>query len=180
MTNHVHLLLTPSESDSCGYLFRDLGRSYVRYFNRRHGRTGTLWEGRFRSCLAESPLYVLACYRYIELNPVRAGMVQHPEGHLWSSYAVNGGMRTDPLIKFHEEFLALAADTRSRHAAYRALFDEKLDERIQESIRHATNGGYPLASESFKASVIAPLGARTQRGKPGPKVESPEASYALD
>jgi len=179
MTNHVHLLMTPENIAGCALLMRDLGRSYVRYFNRRHGRTGTLWEGRFRSCVAESPLYVLACYRYIELNPVRAGMVQHPEGYLWSSYAVNGGMRTDPMIEFHEDFVALAADSPSRHAAYRALCDEKLDEGIRDSIRNATNGGYPLASDSFKAVVIAPLGARTQRGKPGPKVESPYADYVL-
>lgn len=179
MTNHVHLLLTPENAAACALLMRDLGRSYVRYFNRRHGRTGTLWEGRFRSCVAESPLYVLACYRYIELNPVRAGMVQHPEGYLWSSYAVNSGMRTDPMIRFHDEFLALATDPGARHAAYRALFDHKLDERIQQSIREATNGGYPLASESFKVNVIAPLGARMRRGKPGPKAESPEAGYAV-
>ena len=158
-------------------LMRDLGRCYVRYFNRRYGRTGTLWEGRFRSCIAESAHYVLACHRYIELNPVRAGITDHPGGYLWSSYAVNAGMRADPLIKPHCEFLALGSDTRARHAAYRALFDQRLDERLQQSIRDATNGGYPLASEAFKAGVVAPLGGRTQRGKPGPSVEAPEAAY---
>src|SRR5215213_4820587 len=81
MTNHVHLLLTPDSPEACTNLIRDLGRHYVPYFNRRHGRTGTLWEGRYRSCVVESGDYVLACYRYIEMNPVRAGMVAHPGTH---------------------------------------------------------------------------------------------------
>jgi putative transposase len=177
MTNHVHLLLSPSTPAACAMVMRDLGRCYVRYFNRRYERTGTLWEGRFRSCIAESAHYVLACHRYIELNPVRAGMTDHPGGYLWSSYAVNAGMRADPLIKPHCEFFALASDAHGRHAAYRALFDQRLDERLQQSIRDATNGGYPLASEAFKAGVVAPLGGRTQRGKPGPRVEEPQAAY---
>jgi len=84
MTNHVHLLMTPDSSDACGYLMR------------RHGRTGTLWEGRFRSCVAESARYVLACYRYIELNPVRAGMAGHPAAYAWSSHAANSGSALIP------------------------------------------------------------------------------------
>lgn len=179
MTNHVHLLVTPSAAGACAVLMRDLGRCYVRYFNRRYGRTGTLWEGRFRSCVAESSDYVLACYRYIELNPVRARMADHPSGYLWSSYAINAGMRSDPLIRAHVEFLALALDAEARHAAYRALFDQGFDERLQQSIRDATNGGYPLASEPFKARLVAPSGTRVQRGKPGPKTEEPGATYAL-
>lgn len=83
MTNHVHLLLTPSDTAGCGLLMRDLGRSYVPYFNRRYGRTGTLWQGRFRSCLVESARYVLACHCYIELNPVRAGMVSDARAFPW-------------------------------------------------------------------------------------------------
>lgn len=178
MTNHVHLLVTPSMKGACALLMRDLGRCYVRYFNRRYKRTGTLWEGRFRSCIAESANYVLACYRYIELNPVRARMADHPSGYLWSSYAINAGMRSDPLIRSHVEFSALAADPEKRHAAYRALFDQGVDERLQQCIRDATNGGYPLASEAFKARLLAPAGARIQRGKPGPKVEQRIAAYA--
>lgn len=108
MTNHVHLLLTPQDSEACSLLMRDLGRSYVQYFNRRHDRTGTLWEGRFRSCIVESAGYVLACYRYVELNPVRAGMVNHPSSYAWSSHAVNAGMRADPAVLPHCEFTALA------------------------------------------------------------------------
>ena len=146
---------------------RDLGQRYVQYFNRRHERTGTLWEGRFRSCIAESAQYVLGCYRYIELNAVRAGMVDHPTGYLWSSYAVNSGMRADPLVTPHAEFTALAADPGSRHAAYRGLFEQRLEPGLQKAIRDATNAGYPLASDAFKAVVLAPLGCRTEPGKAG-------------
>jgi putative transposase len=172
MTNHVHLLVTPGAAQSCTRLMRDLGRLYVPYFNRRHGRTGTLWEGRFRSCIAESARYVLACYRYIELNPVRAKMVGHPEAYLWSSYAANSGARQDPFLMMHPEFLALASDADKRHGAYRGLFAEKMDEALLEAIREATNSGYPLASERFKNSVIAPLGWKTAPAKPGPRTHA--------
>lgn len=179
MTNHVHLLVTPDTADACALLIRDLGRGYVRYFNRRHGRTGTLWEGRFRSCVVESAQYVLACYRYIESNPIRAGMVNQPNGYLWSSHAANSGMRADPLVKPHCEYLALAADNPSRHAAYRGLFEPPFEQNLLGSIRDATNGGYPLASDSFKSRMIAPPGCRTERGKPGPRVEAPEGVYGF-
>jgi len=153
-------------------LMRDLGRRYVPYFNLRHERSGTLWEGRFRSCIVESANYVLACYRYIELNPVRAGMVEHPKGYAWSSYASNSGSRSDPTIAPHAEFAALATDIEKRHAAYRALFDVEIDEPLLEAIRDATNSGYPLASEAFKSSAIAPRGWPTGPGTPGPRRNS--------
>lgn len=174
MTNHVHLLLTPAEPWACGFLMRDLGRGYVRYFNRRHGRTGTLWEGRFRSCVAESARYVLACHRYIELNPVRAGMVSRPDAYPWSSHACNIGMRADPLLKPHSEYLALADHDRSRHAAYGGLFDQAFEPSLLRSIREATSGGYPLVSDAYKSRMIAPRGCRTERGKPGPRGRGPE------
>ena len=172
MTNHVHLLMTPSTAQSVTALMRDLGRRYVPYFNGRHERTGTLWEGRFRSCLVESASYVLACYRYIELNPVRAMMVNDPAGYLWSSYAVNSGARSDPFVSAHPELTALAMDSQNRHAAYRGLFQTQMDEALLEAIRDATNGDYPLASESFKTSVLAPTGWRTGPGKPGRRPNS--------
>ena len=180
MTNHVHLLLTPQTAEACTGLMRDLGQRYVQYFNRCHERTGTLWEGRFRSCIAQSALYVLGCYRYIELNPVRAGMVDHPTGYLWSSYAVNSGMRSDPLISHHAEYLALAADEARRHAAYRRLFEQRLEPGLQKAIRDATNGGYPLASEAFKRTVLEPQGLRTEPGQVGRPVKSPDAIYQVE
>jgi len=159
---------------------RDLGQRYVQYFNRRHERSGTLWEGRFRSCIAESALYVLGCYRYIELNPVRDGIVHDPSRYPWSSYAVNSGMRSDPLISSHTEYLALASDTQSRQTAYCGLFDQRLEPGLKKAIREATNGGYPLASERFKQSVLAPNGLRTEPGQAGRPAKSPEATYALE
>jgi putative transposase len=180
MTNHVHLLLTPAAAGACTGLMRDLGQRYVQYFNGRHERSGTLWEGRFRSCIAESARYVLGCYRYIELNPVRAGMVDHPTGYLWSSYAVNSGMRSDPLITPHPEYVAIATEPGSRYSAYRGLFDERLDPALQQAIRDATNVGYPLASDVFKAAVLAPLGWKMEPGKPGPRAMSPKAVYAVE
>lgn len=169
MTNHVHVLLTPQAVDSCTRLMRDLGRQYVPYFNRRHKRTGTLWEGRFRSCIVESARYVLACYRYIELNPVRAGMVGQPSGYPWSSYGCNAGTHNDPSLLHHAEFDALGSDRDKRLAAYRMLFTDVLDEAALAAIRDATNRGYPLVSEAFKKSTIVPRGWRTEPEKPGPR-----------
>lgn len=169
MTNHVHLLMTPSTADACAGLMRDLGQRYVQYFNRRHERSGTLWEGRFHSCIAESARYVLACYRYIELNPVDAGMTTHPGDYRWSSYSVNSGTRADPSISAHPEYAALGISDEQRQCSYRALFEQEIDEALQQAIEDATNSGYPLASDAFKASVIAPLGWKIGPEKPGPR-----------
>ena len=169
MTNHVHLLLTPSRAESCTAMMRDLGQRYVPYFNARHRRTGTLWEGRFRSCIAESARYVLACYRYIELNPVRARMVHNPADYPWSSYASNAGTNSDPHVAQHPEFAALAEEDQARHRAYRGLFEQHLDEALLAAIRDATNTGYPLASDRFKTRVLEPLGWKTAPVRPGPR-----------
>ena len=149
MTNHVHLLLTPADGERCALLMRDLGRGYVPYFNRRYGRSGTLWEGRFRSCLAESARYVLACYRYIELNPVRAGMASAAGGYRWSSHSGNCGARKDPLLKPHAEYVALGNEVAAR-------------------------------CDTFKSTVLEPSGCRTERRKPGPRVEEPKPVYACE
>ncbi len=172
MTNHVHLLMTPTSAEGCIALMRDLGQRYVQYFNRHHRRSGTLWEGRFRSCVAESARYVLACYRYIELNPVRAEMVDHPARYPWSSYGANTGMRDDVLISPHAEFLALGSDEMKRYSAYRQMFGQALDPSVVGAIREATNGGYPLGSESFTRSIAAPSGRRLERGRPGRPAKS--------
>jgi putative transposase len=169
MTNHVHLLLTPSANDSCTVLMRDIGRRYVPYFNRRYERTGTLWEGRFRSCIVESARYVLACHRYIELNPVRARMVGDPRAYPWSSHAANSGAHDDPSLSLHAEFGALGFDAEERAVAYRALFADELDEPCLTAIRDATNGGYPLVSDVFSNRVLAPLGWKTGPEKRGPR-----------
>ncbi len=167
MTNHVHLLVTPPEETSLARLMRALGQNYVQYFNRRYGRTGTLWEGRFRSCLTESPRYVLACYRYIEMNPVRAGMVPGAADYRWSSHAGNSGLGDDELLTPHAEYLALGSDRELRLTAYRALFDGENRSDV-DAIRAATNGGYPLVGEMLRARLESAgqrVGPR-RRGRP--------------
>lgn len=173
MTNHVHLLLTPGWPEACTNLIRDLGRRYVPYFNRRYGRTGTLWEGRYRSCVVESGHYVLACYRYIEMNPVRAGMVTHPRAYPWSSHSANTGDAVDPLASSHPEYVALGEDLHQRRAMYRQLFDSPLDQAAIDAIRNATNGSLPLASESFKSKLIAD-GRKVEHSRPGPRPANPK------
>ncbi|MGH8741924.1 MAG: transposase [Burkholderiales bacterium] len=172
MPNHVHLLLTPSSGESCRVLMRELGQRYVQYFNRRHGRTGTLWEGRFRSSVTESARYVLACYRYIELNPVRAALADHPETYEWSSYRANATGKAI-LLSPHPEFVALGSDAQARAAAYLALFQQALDPTLLGEIREATNAGYPLGSDAFKSDVVAPMGRKLTAGKPGRRPREP-------
>jgi putative transposase len=168
MTNHVHLLLTPRDPDSCARLMRGLGRHYVPYFNKRHGRTGTLWEGRFRSCLVDSARYVLACYRYIELNPVRAAMVAAAGEYRWSSHAGNAGRVHNRLLEPHAEYLALASEA-ARHAAYRQLFTESDELSFLEAVRNATNGGYALADARRKLELRGQGRERLERARPGPR-----------
>jgi putative transposase len=175
MTNHVHVLVTPQFADACTNLMRDLGQCYVRYFNKRHRRTGTLWEGRYRSCIVGSARYVLACYRYIELNPVRAGMVDQPHAYQWSSHAANSGLAADVLATPHAEYLALQDEPQRRHAIYRELFTDALDDSIIGEIRDATLGSLPLGSAPFKAELSA-NGRKVARGRPGPRPNEPQAA----
>ena len=178
MTNHVHLLLTPSVAHACAELMRNLGQRYVQYFNRRYERSGTLWEGRFRSCLVDSAQYVLACYRYIERNPVRAGMVPSASAYRWSSHNGNAGRVHNKLLSHHPEFLALSRDEGSRHAAYQQLFDEGDEPGFLAAIREATNGGFPLLGEALKAQVAA-TGRRLEPRKPGPPRARPDVNLDL-
>lgn len=166
MTNHVHLLLTPSDEHGCALLMRDLGRTYAFYFNRRYESMGNLWEHPFRSCLVESREYVLNCHRYIERNPVRAQMVAAPAAHPWSSYAGNAALRADPLLTPHPEYLALGLNETSRRRAYQELLGVADDERFLKSVREATDGGLPLVGDALKRR-LAQAGARLEPGKPG-------------
>jgi putative transposase len=167
MTNHVHLLLTPKEPESAGRMMKHLGQRYVQYINRINGRSGTLWEGRFASCLAQTEDYVLACYRYIELNPVRAGMVTHPRQYRWSSYATNGEGKASDLIKPHDQYLRIGRTESERLEHYRALFKAHMDSETIENIREATNGNYALGHPRFQAEIQTALGRRAMRGKAG-------------
>lgn len=161
MTNHVHVLATPATERASGAMMHSVAQRYAHYFNRSGGRTGALWEGRFRSCIVESAGYILACYRYIELNPVRAGMVSRPEAYPWSSFACNSGDRVDPFITPHAEFLAI------RRADYKAMVTAGVESKLLAEIRESTNGGYPLASASFKSKLQEVPGRRLSPGRPG-------------
>ena len=171
MTNHVHLLLTPPDEGACAKLMRELGRRYVPYFNKRYARTGTLWEGRFRSCMVESREYVLACHRYIERNPIRAGMVRSPGDYPWSSFRANSGQAEDARLGEHPEYTALALDAPRRRAVYRSLCESDDESPFVSALRDATSSGLPLIGEALR-SRLATAGYRVEFGKPGPHRDS--------
>ena len=160
MTNHVHLLLSPQKATGASLVMKHLGQRYVQYVNKTYRRSGMLWEGRFRSSLVQAQDYLLRCYRYIELNPVRAGMVVHPADHRWSSYTVNADGRPTTLITPHAEYLALGRDEAIRRQHYADLFKTGVDDVEVKNIRAAVNGGYAFGGERFKAEIAAALGRR--------------------
>lgn len=127
MRNHVHLLVTPLEENAPSRLMQFIGRHYVRYFNFTYQRSGTLWEGRFHSCLIESNRYLLNCQKYIELNPVRAGIVRSPADYRWSSYQANGLGINSKLLSPHPIYTQLGKTKFERLARYRELFDENIE-----------------------------------------------------
>ncbi|MCB1747860.1 MAG: transposase [Gammaproteobacteria bacterium] len=135
MDNHVHLLATPACPGAVGRMMQSTGVRYVAWFNRRYGRSGTLWEGRYRAIVIERDDYLLACHRYIELNPLRAGLVARPGAFGWSSYAANADGIPDPLVTPHPIYLALAASAARRRAHYRALFEVALDPPMLAGLR---------------------------------------------
>ena len=144
MTNHVHLLLTPGSAHACALFMKRLGQCYVQTVNKRLRRTGTLWEGRFHSSLIDSDNYVIACYRYIELNPVRAGLSSTPEDYPWSSYGVNskGGVRS--FLRRHPAYENLASNNEARAMRYRELCEMQFDDCTLQEIRAATRAGTPV------------------------------------
>jgi putative transposase len=176
MTNHVHLLVSSSAPDAVGALMKAQGQRYVQYVNRTYRRSGTLWEGRFRSCLIQEENYLLACQRYIELNPVRAGMVPHPADYRWSSYRCNAQGEINTLVSPHPLYLALGADAASRNQAYRELFRHELEPGLADEIRRATNGNFALGDRRFTSQIETALGRRVTPGQSGRprKVPAPE------
>lgn len=155
MNNHVHLLVTPPEIGCVSRLMQMLGRRYVGAFNARHCRTGTLWEGRYKSCLVDAQEYLLACYRYIELNPVRARMVESPQLHPWSSYPFNALCRADPLLRPHPCYESLGPDQQSRAVAYRAILREALPDETVQEIRLFLQQQRALGRDGFRSMVEA-------------------------
>lgn len=169
MTNHVHLLVTPQTADAPAAMMQTLGQRYVQYVNRRYCRTGSLWEGRYRSCLVQHDRYLLTCQRYIELNPVRAQMVTHPSHYQWSSYRTNAHGAPTDLITPHPVYSALAHQAVEREAAYRDLFNAALPVRVLNQVRRATNGNYALGNKNFIDEMARALGrpvSPRQGGRP--------------
>jgi putative transposase len=163
MSNHVHLLLTPEQTAGPSNVMQALGRAYVRYVNRRYRRTGTLWEGRFKSALIDSERYLLTCARYIELNPVRAGMVKHPGEYRWSSYRCNALGRWDRIITPHLLYKQLGSDTGTRQSAYRGLFAGHIDEADLRSIRKGTTMGEVIGNDRFRKEIQTIVERRVKR-----------------
>ncbi len=152
MTNHVHLLVSAERGGAPGEMMKALGQRYVQYFNKTYRRSGTLWEGRYRSCPTQAETYLLACQRYIELNPVRAAMAEHPADYRWSSYRANAQGERNPLVISHEVYQSLGSDPSSRQA---------------------TNGNYALGSAFFGEQIAAAIKQRAMPGKAGRPKKTP-------
>ena len=167
MTNHVHILLTPETPLGPSLLMKHLGQRYVQYINKTYRRSGTLWEGRFRSCLTQEDAYVLTCYRYIELNPVRADMVKDPAEYPWSSYRTNALGGENTLLTPHYLYRYLGRNSLERQTAYRGLFKAHLADRVIDDIRNATNGNFALGDTRFKEDIEAMLKRRARPGHSG-------------
>lgn len=160
MSNHVHLLLTPESEDSVSRLMQGIGRKYVRYINKMYRRSGTLWEGRFRSALVDSDRYLLTCSRYIELNPLRANMVNHPDEYRWSSYHGNAQGSVDKCISPHDIYLRLGRADEIRRDAYRELFNTTIDTKDLEFIREATQQCTVIGNDKFQEEIAHALKRR--------------------
>lgn len=165
MPNHVHLLATPADERSASRMMQAIGREYVRYFNDRHARTGTLWEGRFRSALIDCDRYFFTCSRYIELNPVRARMVASPADYRWSSFGFNALGVNDNVVTPHALYNALGARTSERLVAYHALFDEHLAEHDLDVIRQTTAKRGALRDPTSRTNAEAESTATRRRRK---------------
>jgi len=169
MTNHVHLLLTPVSEAAIPSVMQSIGRRYVQYINKAYRRSGTLWEGRYKASLVDAENYLLACYRYIELNPVNASMVEHPADYRWSSYGVNAGLRPRRQLVAHEVYQRLGLDDVARHHAYCELFSIGLDKAIVHDIERASTFSMPLGDSRFKEQVETALNRKlgySGRGRP--------------
>lgn len=171
MTNHVHLLVTPRVEQAVAKMMQSLGRNYVRYYNHTYKRSGTLWEGRYKSCLVESGEYLFYCYRYIEMNPVRAGMVNFPGEYPWSSYRANTSSLQSSLRTPHPLYLQLGDTDETRFERYQQMFAADLDNHVLHDIRSSVNKGMVYGSDRFKDEIEANLKRRVRALKPGPKAK---------
>lgn len=167
MTNHVHMLVTPMQDYAVSQMMQSLGRRYVYYINKTYQRTGTLWEGRYKSSLVDSEAYLFTCMRYIELNPVRADMVEHPGEYKWSSYAANAQGYENILIHDHPIYTALGLADSQRQSAYRELFRNHMGNDAIHDIRDALNHELVLGRSYFKDKIETMTQRQTRLGKAG-------------
>jgi len=167
MDNHFHLLATPSTDEGLAKMMQAVGRRYVRYFNDQHKRTGTLWEGRFKSSLIQSERYLLACMVYMDLNPVRAGMVAQPGAHHWSSYANHAGQRQEPWLTPHPLYWELGNTPFAREMAYANLVQSGLASVQQTALTDATLRGWALGEPEFVADLQKRTARRVSKTKAG-------------
>ncbi len=167
MTSHVHLLVTPMQNNSLPQMMQALGRRYVKYINTTTHRTGTLWEGRYKSCLIDSDMCLLTCMCYIELNPVRTGMVDHPGEYVWSSYEYNAQSKNSGMIENHPVYLTLGETTKERQFVYRGLFQRYMENDLIHLIRDAINDELVLGRTDFKNKIEKILHRQTRLGKAG-------------
>lgn len=168
MTDHVHLLITPENAQGVSKAMQTLGRNYVRYFNAKYGRAGSLWQGRYKSSLVQDDQYFLLCSLYIEMNPVRTGIAIRPGDYVWSSYRSNAlGEKTD-LVTPHNSYLSLARHPSRRFVNYRKLFEVELDYSQLTKVRDCLNHELVLGSELFRDEIQALTNNRSVRyGIPG-------------
>ena len=175
MTNHVHLLMTPSDKFGISSVMQSVGRKYVQYVNRELIRSGTLFEGRFKASLVQEDSYLIACMRYIELNPVRANMVKTPEAYPWSSYHVNAGLKARKLLTAHSSYKALGRDVSSIAENYRSLFQAELDKSVVKLISNASTFNMPVGDSRFTQEIEVALGRAigfAKRGRPRKLIKS--------
>ncbi len=167
MSNHLHLLASPADNIGLGRMMQWVGRHYVPYFNHKYERSGTLWQGRYKTAVIDSERYFLTCSRYIELNPVRAGMLLNPAEYAWSSYQHHIGLRTDPLITDHPLYWALGNTPFEREAAYKALAEQALTPSELDAMRKSAIKGWAIGSEKFQAQLEKVAERRVTPGKRG-------------
>ncbi|MDF1486353.1 transposase [Ramlibacter sp. H39-3-26] len=167
MSNHFHLLATPQDAQGIPAMMQAVGRSYVRWFNDRQGRSGTLWEGRYRSTLIEAERHLLACMAYIDLNPVRAGMVGDPAAYPWSSHCHYAGLRQDRLLTPHPLYWQLGNTPFAREAAYADLVRAGLSADQQCALTDSAFSGWALGSPDFVADLQKRTMRRVAKGQAG-------------
>jgi putative transposase len=169
MTNHIHLLATPKDQNGISRMMQFIGRRYVPYINHNYGTSGSLWEGRYKASLISDEQYLFTCMRYIELNPIRADMVNSPGHYRWSSYRYNAQGKEDPVVTEQPLYTRLGKTRAGRRDAYKALFKGHIEEDQLKAIRAAWQTGTPLGNEYFREKVERKLNTKVgqdRRGRP--------------